>query len=147
MLIGAVIALPFSWLRFYFLGTCGKHLVHFANDLFEGILFWNELTMLDEGWIIYDPDEIANAGAMTVNRNVYYILANNASMMITIPQLYNQCSMSSTQTKKPILNQLVRFTSLFNSHILEQAKLAEYADTGLRMAFRNEWAITGAMAG
>ena len=35
---------------------------------------------------------------------------------------------------------------MFNSHIVEQAKIIEYIDTGLRMAFRNEWAIAGIMA-
>ena len=120
MLIGATIALPFSWMRFYTLDACGTHLVHFLNDLFEATLFWNELTMLDEGWVIFNPDEIANANSLTVNRNVYYILMNNASIIITIPQLYNQCSMSGNpSTKRPILKQLVRFTSLFNSHIVE----------------------------
>ena len=58
MLIGATVALPFSWLRFYLLSPCNTHLVHFANDILEGLLFWNELTMLDEGWVIFDPDEI-----------------------------------------------------------------------------------------
>ena len=160
MIIGAAVALPFSWLRFYLLGPCNRHLVHFMNDLLEGLFFWNELTMLDEGWVIYDPDEIANADATTVNRNIYYILVSNMSMMITIPQLYNQCivgtstisttSSSSSSTsgeRRPILRQFIRFTSLFNSHIVEQGKLVEYADTGLRMAFRNEWAIVGVMAG
>ena len=89
MLIGFTIALPFSWLRFFYLGPCGKHLMHFTNDLLEALFFWTELTMLDEGWVIYDPDEIVNADELTVNRNVYYILVSNASIMITIPQLYN----------------------------------------------------------
>ena len=44
-----------------------------------------------------------------------------------------------------MLKQLTRFASLFNSHIVEQAKIVEYADTGLRMAYRNEWVISGMM--
>ena len=95
MLIGATVALPFSWLRFYYLSPCSKLLVHLVNDILEASLFWNELTMFDEGWVIFDPDEIENADAETINRNVYYLLVSNMSIMVTMPQLYNECSWST----------------------------------------------------
>ena len=63
--------------------------MHFTNDILESVFYWNELTMLEEGWVIYDPDEIANADATTLNRNIYYILVSNASMLISVPQIYN----------------------------------------------------------
>ena len=94
MIIGASLALPFSWLRFYLSNECGRHLVHLANDLMEAFLYMNELSMAEQGWIIFDPDEILNASETTVNRNFYYLLTNNVSILITLPQIYNTCSIN-----------------------------------------------------
>ena len=46
-----------------------------------------------------------------------------------------------------MLQQFVTFTELFNSHIVETAKMVEYIDTGIQMAIRDEWAVAGMMAG
>ena len=94
LLIGFTLAAPISWARFYMSGHCSKLVTHLTNDIVEGALYWNELTMAEEGWIIYDPDDIQNADAHTIDRNVYYLLINNASILTTIPQIYNHCSIT-----------------------------------------------------
>ena len=91
MLVGGAIILPFSFLRFFLPDDCGRHLTHLTNDFFEATLYWNELTMLDEGWVIYNPDDIDAADEFTINRNVYYLLANNFSILSTLPMIYNTC--------------------------------------------------------
>ena len=96
LLIGFTIAAPISWLRFYMNGHCAKLITHLTNDVAEAGLYWNELTMSEEGWIIYDPDDIDNASAHTINRNVYYLLVNNASILTTIPQIYNHCTITES---------------------------------------------------
>ena len=47
--------------------------------------------MIDEGWVIYNPDDIDAADEFTINRNVYYLLANNVSILLTLPLIYNTC--------------------------------------------------------
>ena len=42
--------------------------------------------------------------------------------------------------------QLTRFTSYFDSYVLESARMLKYADLGFEMAMRNEWALSGMLA-
>ena len=117
-----------------------------ANDLAEISLFWSEMTMLKEGWIITDPDSADEHDSMTIDRNIYYFLINYGSIMVTMPQIYNTCGWLRG-SRQPMISQFVNFGGMFNEYIVEQAKMGMYTDTGLEMAIRGEWAITGIMAG
>lgn len=45
LIIGAGLALPFSWLRFYLPDACSRHVTHLSNDILELTLYLNELSM------------------------------------------------------------------------------------------------------
>ena len=51
----------------------------------EMTLHWTELTMLSDGWVIFDENAKELASQSTINKNIYYILINNASLLITMP--------------------------------------------------------------
>ena len=85
MVGGAGMALPFSWLRFYMPEPCTRHSLQMTNDLAEMTFHWNELTQLEEGWVIFDENDNELASQTTINKNIYYLLVNNASLLITMP--------------------------------------------------------------
>ena len=146
MVIGAVLVTPFSWFRFFLnvdKHACSRNFLRLGNDMLEANFYWKELTMLEQGWIIFDEDDINTANSYTIDRNVYYLLANNLSILITLPQLYNDCAYTA---REPILQQLTSFTSLLNTHIIDQGKLLSYSDTSLRLGLRGEWILSGMFA-
>ena len=145
MIAGLVLALPLSWLRFYSLGLgdCVKNLVHVGNDVVEALFHFNEMTMLEQGWIYFDEENDPDSDEMILNRNIYYLLANNQSLLLSVPLLYNTCGAGASGT--PIVSQFVGFTSMFNEHIIESAKIVAYIDLALQMAFRAEWVLVGMM--
>ena len=69
------------------------------------------------------------------------MLLSNASLLITMPQLYNSC-----ESQQPIMMQFTRFTNYVDAYVLESARLLKYADMGFEMAMRNEWALSGMLA-
>ena len=127
--IGLAAALPISWLRFYMPGACARNLVHLTNDILEATLHWNEITMLEQGWIYSDDSSDSDSDTLNIGRSIYYLMINNESFMMTLPLLYNTCGSGSSGT--PIVSQFTNFTSLFNNHIVESAKTVEYIDMAL----------------
>ena len=61
---------------------------------------------------------------------------------MSVPLLYNTCGAG---VSTPIVGQFVGFTSMFNDHIVESAKIVAYVDMALQMAFRAEWILVGMM--
>ena len=124
-------------------GACARNLVHLTNDILEATLHWNEITMLEQGWIYSDDSSDSDSDTLNIGRSIYYLMINNESFMMTLPLLYNTCGSGSSGT--PIVSQFTNFTSLFNNHIVESAKTVEYIDMALQMAIRGEWFLVGAL--
>ena len=58
MLIGGFLAAPFSWSRLFMDDAgCMRHVSQLTVNLAEMALHWNELTMVEQGWVIFDIDD------------------------------------------------------------------------------------------
>ena len=86
MAIGATVATPFSWSRLFMSElSCIKQMSRLTTDIAELHFHWTELTMVEQGWVIFDVDDREKASQTTINKNIYYMLLNNASALITLP--------------------------------------------------------------
>lgn len=84
--IGATVATPFSWSRLFMSDlSCIKQISRLTTDIAELYFHWTELTMVEQGWVIFDVDDRDKASQTTINKNIYYMLLNNASALITLP--------------------------------------------------------------
>ena len=90
ILIGFAISAPITWAKLYFPIECGKLISLVINDLFEAAMYTYELSMLQEGWLIIDRD--LDFDTYTINRNVYYLVADNISIAMSMPSLINECA-------------------------------------------------------
>ena len=141
ILIGWGMATPLTWAKLYLPNECGKVICLITNDVLESIVFWKELNMLKEGWLVVDRD--IDFDTYTINRNVYYFMASNVSVVGSIPELINSCAYRG---RVGIIEQVERISDFLNEDILQIAKFLEYADTTIQMALRDEWAMVGVFA-
>ena len=70
MLLGFLIYGPVSFLRFFFPQDCAKNIFRLIDYTVEGVLFMNELSMVEEGWVIFDTDDPDKASQVTFDRNL-----------------------------------------------------------------------------
>ena len=89
MLIGFSIAAPISYAKLWLPHECGKVISLMTNDIGESIIFWREMMFLQEGWLVVDRDK--DFDTYIVNRNAYYLMLDNLSVVGSIPKLINAC--------------------------------------------------------
>ena len=107
MLIGFSIAAPISYAKLWLPNECGKVISLMTNDIGEQIIFWRELLMNQEGWLVVNRDD--DFDTYIVNRNAYYLMIDNLSVVGSIPKLINACFLKDQVGKVQALETLEDF--------------------------------------
>ena len=94
--------------------------------------------MQQEGWLVVDRD--TDFDTYIVNRNAYYLMVDNLSVVGSIPKFINACFYKDQVGKIQGLETLADFII---QDFLQIAKTLIYADTAIQFILRDDWVMAG----